>query len=172
MFEFNETYKFEINNLAFDDMPRDTLNEIFRDAGVTGKFMESFVAHSFPDLCKHENPNNPGFDLWKIHSPSWLPLEVKCLGKTGHACLLPSHMLGKGRKYDRGLYRWHLNQLRDCNGGFIIVDISEFPVLRMVGISAEQVINDHAFSFKAPDGDNDHFKISKSRLYKRRIMIK
>ena len=125
--------------IRFLDIPEVELYQFFADGRVTGLLMDQMLNSRYKNLSAMRNGANKGFDLYQNGGDGATPAkpllwETKVWTK--HGCdLAPSVMKGKGRTYDKD--EFHANA-KKLTGGFIVVDIRQFPAMKVFGITTEQ----------------------------------
>lgn len=96
---------------------KEEMVELFSNGSVFGKMVEVFVKNKFSSLKKPDQEQL----TWDLEGLALgEKIEVRCWTKNG-CNLIPSNMIGKGRKYDDLLFKKKLEHIT----GYIIVDIRE-----------------------------------------------
>ena len=127
----------KIQPLAFDDIGREVLEAFLRDdLRVTGIMMELVMPTIFHgDLLL---PHHAGAK-YDVSDSQGRTYEVRTTStrshKRGSARLTPSSQQGIGRKYDPD---YHLRWWEGLYG-FIIVDATEFPHLKIIALSTRDL---------------------------------
>jgi hypothetical protein len=137
--QFNKTYKFTFDGkVQFGDMPLEEVYKLFQDGRVSSKFLEHYIPIWFPEVkfvdkkgYDHIDENNIKYDL-------------KGFTKGG-ASYAPSKMKGAGRKINKVEMHAHAKTIN-----YIFSDITEFPKVRIIFKTGEDVVNDY------PSGDINH----------------
>ena len=128
-----------LGKIKFLDIPERELYHFFADGRVTGLLMDQMLNSRYKNLSAMRNGANKGFDLYQNGGDGATPAkpllwETKVWTK--HGCdLAPSVMKGKGRTYDKD--EFHANA-KKLTGGFIVVDIRQFPAMKVFGITTAQ----------------------------------
>ena len=139
--ELNKTYSFEIKNLAFGDLTKEDLIEIYKDGRVASHLLERHLTKWFPQLthvpgcADHDHLDNTGQQY-----------DAKNFTKSG-LNFKPSKMLGVGRTFDYDVMVEKASKLI-----YIACDIVDFPKVRVVFKSGSELARDY------PNG-----KISKTK---------
>jgi hypothetical protein len=128
-----------LGKVKFMDIPETELYQFFSDGRITGLLTDQMLNARYKNLSAMRSGNNKGFDLYQNAGDGATPhkpflWETKVWTK--HGCdLAPSGMKGKNRKYNEDEFNANANTL---TGGFIVVDIRNFPIMRVFGITAEK----------------------------------
>lgn len=118
--EYNKTYKLEIKNFSFGDIPREELIENFKDGRCCSWFMEPQLAKWFPELTRvkgnkdHDHTDNDG-----------VKYDAKNFTKRG-LIFMPSNQMGAGRKFNESVAHEKASGLV-----YVCCDIVDFPKIRV-----------------------------------------
>ena len=117
--QFNKTYTYKFENISFDNLPKDTIYEIYKDGRVFSHLIERWIENVFPlkwiPKCKT-------YDFIDINHNQY---DQKTFTKNG-CKFMPSNMIGTGRKFNREKF---LEKSKSLN--YIIVDNIEFPLIKL-----------------------------------------
>lgn len=102
--------------------------EYFKDGRTASFIIERRLAK---ELDFHLAPTNAQFDLTDEDGGKW---EVRCLTKRG-VYFMPSNQVGSGRFFDEAAFHQKLETI----AGYIVADITEFPVVPFDFIQSHQV---------------------------------
>lgn len=139
--KLNKTYSFEIKNLAFGDLTKEDLIEIYKDGRVASHLLERHLTKWFPQLT-----HVPGCADHDHLDATGQQYDAKNFTKSG-LNFKPSKMLGVGRTFDYDVMVEKASKLI-----YIACDIVDFPKVRVVFKSGSELARDY------PNG-----KISKSK---------
>ena len=128
----NKTYTFEIDNIAFGDVPKDRLPIFFQDGRVASFFLEEQLQYWFPELTRiegnldHDHVDREGREY-----------DAKSFTKHGMG-FMPSKQRGVGRKFDAAAAHSKAEEL--C---YICCDIVEFPMVRIKFIDGKVLVKEY-----------------------------
>ena len=105
------------------DIPEFTLYQKLRDGRIMGLLVEDIIENHFANISKVKNPN-AAFDLFLHYGEEWLLVQCKS-SKTNKFCICPSHMKGKGRRFEYNKFLEYLNKF----DVFVFAYIAEFPLV-------------------------------------------
>jgi hypothetical protein len=128
----NKTYTFEINKIAFGDIPKDRLPIFFQDGRVASFFLEEQLQHWFPELRRIEG--NKPYDHLDNEENRY---DAKNFTKHGLK-FMPSNQLGEGRKFVAEIAHAKAAQL--C---YICCDIVDFPKVRVRFVDGADMIKEY-----------------------------
>ena len=112
---YDKTFKFEVE-ASFGNLPKELINDMFKDGRVASKFLENHLPIWFPDL---DFVDAHGYD--HVRKSNGRKLDAKCFTKGG-LTYAPSNMLGGGRKIVNEVAHEHANEI-----DYIACDIVNFP---------------------------------------------
>jgi hypothetical protein len=119
-------YNFDLSSdIKFGHIHKQNLYNIFKDGRITGLLAEYFIESEFNNMNRVRGENSK-LDMICKEGKRY---EVKCLTKNG-VSFIPSNQKGQGRKYNEKDFFDRL----DVNDIFIIVDISNFPLISIASI--------------------------------------
>lgn len=128
--ELNKVFDFTIKNIGFDNLPNDTVNQIFKDGRVFSHFIEHWLASNYSLThikgCKDHDfidPNNS-----EIH------YDQKTFTKGG-CKFMPSSMIGTGRIFNQSEFEKKASKLIYC-----IVSNINFPEIKIIFIRGSTLI--------------------------------
>lgn len=146
VYEYNKTYEKTID-ASFGDLPRETINAMFRDGRVASKFLENHLPIWFPEL---KFVDAKGYD--HVNLKTGRKLDAKCFTKGG-LTFAPSVMLGAGRKIDESAVHEHAETI-----DYIACDIVEFPKVRIRFVTGTYLIENYPGKYcKVPSSAREHF---------------
>ena len=131
---YDEVYQFDLTSqVKFWKLPQEEVFELFRDGRTASRFLERMVSRLFADF---KYVDEKGYD--------WLrkmieKVEGKCVTKNG-CKFAPSAMVGSGRKIIPEEVKEHIE---DNNLDYILMDIVEFPLVRMRFVKGSDLIATH-----------------------------
>ncbi len=118
---------YRINNIVFDKIDINILHAKFKDGRIMGLLAEHLIDNVYRNATRSSDEGTP----WDIHLRdgnrifTYQCKVANCKTPSAKFDLKPSRMKGVGRKYDRQQMEEHLCQI----DGFILVELSQFPVL-------------------------------------------
>tara|TARA_A100001515_G_scaffold117646_1_gene99690 strand:- start:1385 stop:1834 length:450 start_codon:yes stop_codon:yes gene_type:complete len=130
--ELNKTYSFEIKNLAFGDLTKEDLIEIYKDGRVASHLLERHLTKWFPQLT-----HVPGCADHDHLDSTGQQYDAKNFTKSG-LNFKPSKMLGVGRTFDYDVMVEKASKLI-----YIACDIVDFPKVRVVFKSGSELARDY-----------------------------
>ena len=132
--DYNIVYEFDLTGkVTFWDLPLEEVHELFRDGRTASRFLERKVPHLFADF---KYVDEKGYDwLRKLIEK----VEGKCVTKRG-CTFAPSSMVGSNRKIEPEKVKQHIEE---TNLDYILMDIVEFPVVRMRFVKGIELISTH-----------------------------
>tara|TARA_Y100000004_G_C8887136_1_gene400299 strand:+ start:179 stop:658 length:480 start_codon:yes stop_codon:yes gene_type:complete len=131
---YDEVYLFDISSkVSFWDLPKEVVYELFRDGRTASRFLELKIPDLFRDF---EYVDGSGYDWLKELVKK---VEGKCYTKGG-CNFAPSKMVGSSRKVKPDEVQKHIEE-NDLD--YILMDIREFPVIRMRFVKGSELIKDH-----------------------------
>jgi hypothetical protein len=129
--EFNKTFITTITNYGFHTLSQKVVNNIYKDGRVFSHFMEHQLAQDFGLThvtgCKGHDLTDP--------ENSDIQYEQKTFTKKG-CKLMPSNMIGTGRKFDKGKFIEKATKLN-----YIVVSNIEFPIIKIKFVSGSDIIS-------------------------------
>lgn len=135
--EFDKTYEFDLSGqVKFGDLPEQEVYELYKDGRVASKFLEHTVPLWFPEL---EFVDKRGYDHIDNKEVKY---DLKGFTSKSGARYAPSKMIGGNRKIDFAALKEHAEAIN-----YIFSDITEFPKVRVVFKTGEQVLKEF------PSGD-------------------
>jgi len=131
-FNVNEKYCFDLsNNIAFGNIQKEFLYEIFRDGRITGLLAEYFIESEFDNMNRVRNANS----YLDLIDDKGKKFEVKCFTTRG-VSFLPSNQKGQGRKFNAEDY---LARLQNVDY-FIVVNISQLPKVEILTFNSNFIV--------------------------------
>lgn len=128
---FNQTVSDKIENIAFGDLPREVLYELFKDGRIFAHFMERLLAQWYGlehvSGCK-------GHDLINKTNPDD-KYEQKTFTENG-CKIMPSNMIGQGRKFDKDIFHKKAEKLT-----YIIVSNINFPNIKIRFVKGSELVS-------------------------------
>jgi hypothetical protein len=109
------------------------LEREFRDGRVVSRFTEHWVTRLYGGLTRASRQDQPGFDC-ELPTPLFGRecIEVKCLTQS-KVRFQRSHRVGKGRSCSREELLLDLQH----SDGYIVVDVTEFPVVYTLPVRSQ-----------------------------------
>lgn len=144
--KYNHTYEFEVE-ASFGNLPKETINEMFKDGRVASKFLENHLPIWFPDL---KFVDAHGFDHVRISNERML--DAKCFTKSG-LTYAPSNMLGGGRKIVNEVAHQHANEI-----DYIACDIIDFPSIKVRFVTGSDLVAKYPTCKIKPSQRNEFFQ--------------
>ncbi len=105
------------------DIPEYALYQKLRDGRIMGLLVEDIIENHFANMTKVRNAN-AAFDLFLHYEDAYLLVQCKS-SKTNRFCICPSHMKGKGRRFDLDIFLEYLTKF----DVFVFAYIAEFPLI-------------------------------------------
>ena len=133
--EHDKVYHFEVKNYAFCDLPKEDLDEIFKDGRIAGKLLEPQLCKWFPELTHVDVKGHDHID------ESGHKYDAKSFTKGG-SNFAPSIMVGGGRKIDPEIAAAHANEI-----SYIFCEVDRFPSIRVVAKRGSEMVDRYP-SFK------------------------
>lgn len=131
--ELDKTYDFTINNVAFGDLSKEDLIEIYKDGRVASHLLERQLTKWFPQLT-----HVPGCaDHDHIDRGTGQLYDAKNFTKGG-LNFKPSKMLGVGRTFNHDAMVEKASKLI-----YIACDIVDFPIVRVVFKNGSELARDY-----------------------------
>jgi len=132
---FNHRQRFSLSKkIKIGDIPEMLLYDRLRDGRIIGLLIEDIIATEFIGITRVIS-NGCTHDL--IKSDCKTPIRLQCKSyKNNKLSIIPSYMLGTGRKYD---YIGMMNYLENIDA-FIFIKIDNFPELETITIKTEDII--------------------------------
>ena len=128
---FNETQTFHLSNTSFDNLPYETVNQIFKDGRVFSHFIEKWLEQEYNDL-KHVSGCKK-YDFVDINNPE-IKYDQKTFTKLG-CKFMPSNMIGQGRTFNQEEFEEKTKKLM-----FIIVSNINFPEIKVKFMKGEDIL--------------------------------
>jgi hypothetical protein len=127
--EFNKTFDQTIENVSFGNLPKDVVNEMFKDGRVFAPFAERILEQDFglkyiPGCKAYDNEDA---------ADSNIKYDQKTFTKGG-CKFMPSSMIGTGRKFDQGIFN---EKVKNMN--YAIVSNVNFPHIRIRFMSGTEL---------------------------------
>jgi hypothetical protein len=145
-YKYNKTYEFEVE-ATFGNLPRETINDMFKDGRVASKFLEHHLPIWFPEL---DFVDAKGYD--HVNIKTGRKLDAKCFTKGG-LTFAPSVMCGAGRKIVVEEVHDHAETI-----DYIACDIVEFPLVRIRFVKGSELVKDYPGKYcKVPFNDRGKF---------------
>ena len=143
--EPNLVYRFDITGkVALGPISKQTLYKKLTDGRIAGFLMEDFIEAAFSNTSLAPNNQSP-FDLFITDQNESKKYESKVITLSTGLCLLPSNQRGQNRITNDEAYR-----VRRANlDGYVITDITESPILRVLALSEESVPMYKTMGFKS-----------------------
>ncbi len=131
-FDYTKIYDFDLSNsIKFGKIKNEDIYEIFKDGRITGLLAEYFIESEFSNINRVRNENSS----LDVIDDKGLKCEIKVFTKNG-VSFLPSNQKGEGRKFDKEKYHLRVQNI----DYFIIVDISQLPVMKIASIKSSAVL--------------------------------
>lgn len=130
--ELNKTYKFEIENFSFGDIPREEMIELFKDGRCCSWFAEVQLTKWFPQLTKVKK----GEDHDHIDEDG-TKYDAKNFTKNGLK-FKPSNQIGAGRTFHKESAHEKAKSLI-----YICCDIIDFPRIRVRFVEGSDLIKQY-----------------------------
>lgn len=131
-FDYTKIYDFDLSNsIKFGKIKNEDIYEIFKDGRITGLLAEYFIESEFSNINRVRNANSS----LDVINDKGLKCEIKVFTKNG-VSFLPSNQKGEGRKFDKEKYHLRVQNI----DYFIIVDISQLPVMKIASIKSSAVL--------------------------------
>ena len=127
-YELNKTYTFELSNIAFDIVPPDKLNELFKDGRHASHILELWVVEKFKNIHPKNEKNHDFIDDCANY------LEAKCFTRNG-CKFMPSRMIGVSRKLD--LVEAH--EVVKSNI-YVLMNICDMPTIRIRFVKGKDLL--------------------------------
>lgn len=128
----NHVYKFTVSQPTFGSLTNEQVNRLFRD-GRMSKFLELQMTDYFPTL-NYVDKHGHDYEM-KMSVPGFENMiEMKCFTKQGLK-YMPSNMIGAKRTLDVDVFHEKAKNLT-----YLFCDISEFPEIRVVFKSGNEMI--------------------------------
>tara|TARA_B100000925_G_scaffold85656_1_gene61356 strand:+ start:1605 stop:2057 length:453 start_codon:yes stop_codon:yes gene_type:complete len=145
-YSYNKTYTFEVN-ASFGDLPKETIDVMFRDGRVASKFLEHHLPVWFPEL---DFVDAKGYDHVNIQTGR--KLDAKCFTKGG-LTFAPSVMLGAGRRIIEQEVHDHAETI-----DYIACDVVEFPKVRIRFVTGTDLVKNYPGKYcKVPFSQREKF---------------
>lgn len=129
--ELNKTYTFDFTGtVAFGSIEPEKLYQLYRDGRYVCEPLSWILEQTFDHLVYVDQK---GFDF---NHPEFPYIEKKQITKSGLK-FCPSSMVGTKRSVNYDEVLTHINQL---NLKFLVVDITQFPIVRAALISGEDLV--------------------------------
>jgi|GEM_PF-2897160 len=131
-FDYTKIYDFDLSNsIKFGKIKNEDIYEIFKDGRITGLLAEYFIESEFSNINRVRNENSS----LDVIDDRGMKCEIKVFTKNG-VSFLPSNQKGEGRKFDKEKYHLRVQNI----DYFIIVDISQLPVMKIASIKSSAVL--------------------------------
>lgn len=128
--ELNKTFNHTIENVNFDNLPIETVNEIMKDGRVFSHFIEHWLSQKYP-LTHVKGCKNYDF---KDNNCEKILYDEKTFTKNG-CNFCPSNMKGQGRIFNQELFEEKSKKLIFC-----IVSNINFPHIKIRFVKGEDLI--------------------------------
>lgn len=146
LFKENELYIFDLTGkIKFYNIEEKELIKLFKDGRVSGIIAEKFLETEFENLKRMEL-ESANVDILNTRTAS--RYEVRTITKGG-VNLIPSKMIGKGRKYNEEEY---ILKLQFINY-FLFVDVRNLPILYIYSKSKDYFFNPIKKCFNSRQAD-------------------
>ncbi len=122
------------NSLQFGSIPIAVLYNIFKDGRLSGLLIEHLIESMFLNLTRLKQENS-SLDFIDSKGGRY---EVRVITKNG-VKFIPSHMIGKGRKFNQEGFDEKLAQI----DYFLLCDVNNFPKISIFTIK-----NNHSIVLK------------------------
>jgi len=117
----DHTYCFNIDNVSFGNLPKETVIDLFRDGRISSAFLEEHIPLWYPKLKRvigNKDHDHIGKDGRYYDAKNFTKNGLK---------FCPSSQIGAGRKINKEKAAESANKLI-----YILCDIVEFPSIRIV----------------------------------------
>ena len=141
----NKTDTHIINNYGFDDLPLDSVKEIFKDGRIFSHFIENWIQNKYPLL---HVPGCKGHDFTDANNADII-YDEKTFTKGG-CRFMPSSMIGTGRTFNQ----IEFNE-KAANMVYCIVSNINFPEIKIIFIDGPELIKKYPKG-TIPFKDHDH----------------
>ena len=131
-YTLNETYKFEIKNVSFGDIPPDRILDFYKDGRVASFFLEEQLPHWFAGLTRIEG--NKDHDHIDAQGREY---DAKNFTRNGLK-FMPSNQMGAGRRFNESMAHEKASKLI-----YICCDIVDFPHVRVKFVKGEDLIKEY-----------------------------
>jgi len=125
----NTTFTHKIDNIAFDNLPKDICIDIFKDGRPFSHFIEHWISNNYP--IKHVSGCGP-YDFIDENDPTILYDEKTFTKKGLKFC--PSNMIGTGRKFNEELFKKKCESLIFC-----VVSNIKFPEIKIIFLEGKEL---------------------------------
>ena len=144
--ELNKTFDIRIGNYSFDTLPREVVEQLFKDGRHISPFMEVLLCQKF-DLthvtgCKGHDMIDPGNPEIKYEQKMFTPYGCK---------FMPSSMVGTGRSFDPAIFAEKAAKLI-----YIIVSNVAFPDVKIRFVTGTDMLALYPKGI-IPPADHDRF---------------
>lgn len=130
--EFDKIYEFDFSGrVQFGDLPEEEVYKLYRDGRVASKFLEHTVPLWFPEVKFVDKRGYDHVDKKEVK------YDLKGFTTKSGARYAPSKMIGGNRKIDFDALHKHAKTIN-----YIFSDITEFPRVRIIFKTGEQVIKE------------------------------
>ena len=145
--QYTHTDTFTINNVGFDNLPVEVVNEIFKDGRPFSHFAEHWLDTNYDELthvtgCKSHDFINTGDNSIKYDEKTFTKKGCK---------YMPSSMIGTGRTFNQEEFESHANGLN-----YIIVSNVHFPTVKIKFVTGTDLLVKYP-NGKIPPSHHDSF---------------
>ena len=130
-YELNKTYEFEMKNISFDNVPLNSLIELFKDGRHASHILELWIVNNFDNISKYNTKDHDFIDDENNF------MEAKNFTKNG-AKFMPSRMLGVGRKYIEEEAHKVIN-----SNIYVITDINDMPDIHIRFVKGSELLKEY-----------------------------
>jgi len=133
--DYDTVYEFDLTGkVTFWDLPLEEVHELFRDGRTASRFLELKIPYLFYDF---KYVDEKGYD-W-LRQTIGKKVEGKCVTRNG-CKFCPSSMVGSNRKIVPSEVK---KTIEDEDLDFILMDIVEFPIVRLRFVKGIDLITTH-----------------------------
>ena len=130
-YELDKTYEFEMKNISFDNVPSNSLIELFKDGRHASHILELWIVNNFDNISKYNTKDHDFIDDENNF------MEAKNFTKNG-AKFMPSRMLGVGRKYIEEEAHKVIN-----SNIYVITDINDMPDIHIRFVKGSELLKEY-----------------------------
>lgn len=132
--KYNTTFTHRLDNISFDNVPQSGIIDILKDGRPFSHFIEPWLAIHYPLThikgCKK-------YDHTDINDEN-VKYDQKTFTKAGGCKIMPSNMIGEGRKFNKEIFEEKAKNLI-----YIIVSNVDFPEIKIKFVKGIDLIVDY-----------------------------
>jgi hypothetical protein len=134
-FDINRIYCINISEAKYANLPSAKIEKILVDGRHISPFQEALIELHFDNLSYVSG--NKSWD-YKYTDGYCKPIEMRGIpSKSGKANLIPSNMIGAGRKYDAQKY---MEKLENISGYMFVCPIKNYRNLLIFGMKSSSIV--------------------------------